>query len=139
MGTKKSKLIDRIRARDYDAIVRKMFKYSQLQPSQYSYDVYSMSDLRFFLDESLPGLIEGDLALQLLNLERSWYNRFKKGAISTFGYVYGDLRFPEKPNTVRICSQNFYIDWTRSVWLIDPKTGRIYQPPDTIEARLIIL
>lgn len=142
MGTKmskKPKVIDYIRPRHYDALVRKVLKYPRLRPSRYPYDVYSMTDLRFFLDETLPCLTQGDPALQLLNIERAWHATFKKKALSTFGYVYGDLRLPEEANTSRICSQNFYIDWTRTIWLIDPKTGRVYQPPSTIEAHLIIL
>jgi hypothetical protein len=75
----------------------------------------------------------------LLNLERTWYAGFRKGTLSTFGYVYGDLRLPETPNTARICSQNFYLDFVRTVWLIDPKTGRVYQPPSTTEAYLVII
>jgi hypothetical protein len=52
--SKKPKVIDHLQAHHYDALVRKVLKYS--------YDVYSMADLKTFLDKTLPGLTEGDLA-----------------------------------------------------------------------------
>lgn len=135
MGPKLSKKVDRIPPDEFEALIRHHLRYCKFWPGRYPYEAYSMVQLRSFLDETLPGLSsEGDPALQLMNLERRGRKR-----ISTFGYVYGDLRLPEQANTVRLCSHNFYLDRSRTLWLIDPKTGRVFRPPGTVEAYMLIV
>uniref|UniRef100_A0A6C0IZ36 Uncharacterized protein n=1 Tax=viral metagenome TaxID=1070528 RepID=A0A6C0IZ36_9ZZZZ len=150
MGTKLSKtklappkIIDQIRSEEFAALIRDRLKPNHLRIADHVYDIYSMADLRRFLNLLIPWvqlLPDGNLALQLLGRERIWYGESAAGAgagppelglrglSSTFGYIVGDIRLPEEPYTKRLCSANFFVDRDRQVWIVDPRTGRVYQP-----------
>lgn len=139
------KIIDRIHSQEFATLIKQRLKPKHLRIADHSYDIYSLLDLQQFLSVVVPWakfLSEGNLALQLLGRERIWYSQAEvdlRGLSSTFGYIVGDIRIPEEPYTSRHCSANFFVDQDRQIWIVDPKTGRIYQPTlqTTIEIALI--
>lgn len=141
------KIIDQIRSEEFAALIKDRLKPNHLRITDHVYDIYSLADLRRFLNAVtswIQFLPEGNIALQLLGRERIWYGEAELspaelGLSSTFGYITGDIRLPEEPFTPRICSANFFVDRDRQIWIVEPRSGRVYQPTlqTSIEIALI--
>ncbi len=125
------KVIDQIRSGELHALISHRLKPDKLRISDHHYDIYSVEDLRRFLDEMalwIPTMPQENLALQLLGREKVWYAEAGVRASSTFGYITGDIRLPEDPYIERLTTANFFVDEQRQIWIVEPRTGRIYQP-----------
>lgn len=142
MGTKVSttrlpspELIDTIDSSELIRVVKRRLCPERTRITESVYDVYSMEELRRFLDLVIPLIHSTEPALSLMSKEKKWYSgSTSKSLGSTFGYIVGDIRLPEEPLVERKREANVFIDKRRQLWIVDPENGRVYQP--TIQTKI---
>ena len=127
MGTKLSKkkpvIIGQLLPDELEELIEERLMFKGFRAGSYSYDIYSMVDLRTFIDK----FAGEESAWTLMKLEREWHSKSAKNASSTFGY----LSFRKESDSNDNTSANFYVDILKTVWIIDPLTKRMYSPTQT--------
>lgn len=111
-------------------------KSSRINLGDRNYFAYNIDELKGFLAADFGDSIKyqhdsfdcDDFTYMMMGREKEWYGQRTSKQGSTFGIVWGDIRYKEEDKNENPHAVNFFIDKDLTLWLVEPQSDKIWKP-----------